>query len=422
MEAFLREWFVDDEQALKNLSNGNFIIEHKFHGLIHPTIWESVIRPDLHVDFSFQLPSGASTPPVINDNDDDDVPETKYENRVQYKVNYFRRSEYGDRAEFIRESTYSEPVQLEIANNYDKLPALEERRDVTSEADTAQQGTGTDAKRAKPSKLSPTDVVGEATLKIHSPYLLNILKSVIEYSAEPPVGDNQGLDDGDFAYPYKDLYHHLDDLLRYKAERHPLRLQHSAAFNRIADEHIELLHKYLEFHPTIPFREAKARWTRTNPLTTFATLWLVMKPGADVYVREADGSLSRYVLDMMTGGVSEEYGKKHIMKYTAWVWNLILDDKAIRQYSRKVEVQIFDDERSVLELPIFPVWCHDGQDNGAVRQALIDRGRKYFQYSDRPCFLQYDGRGLKPGSRSVSLVRFGHYALLILGSTKEHAW
>lgn len=407
MEAFLRQWFAEDDQALKKLDNGNYAMDCKFavperySGLIHPNVWESVLKPDSQIEFSFDFPSGATTPLFPKDVELEDVLETQYETRIQYKVRYFRRPEYGDRLEFVRESTYSEPVQFEVANAYDKLPAIEERKEITSETDSAQRETGYDAKGSKP-KLSPTDEVGEPTLKIHSPYLLNILKSVIEYSAEPPVGNNEGLDVGDFEYPYRDLYHHLDEVLRYKTEGHPLRSRHSEIFNRTADEHIELLRNYLQFHPTIPFQDAKARLTRSNPLTTFATFWLVMKPGADVYVREADGSLSRYVLDRMTGGISQRHGEPVILKYTAWVWNLMLDDKSIRQHARKIEIQIFDDERAIVELPVFPASYYDGQNNGTLRQTLISRGRKYFSYSSRPCFLQYGGSGLKPGSRSVS--------------------
>lgn len=214
---------------------------------------------------------------------------------------------------------------------------------------------------------------------------------------------DEGLDAGVFAYPYKDLYHHLDDLLRYREGESDLRKRHPTAFNQYADEHIDLLQSYLESQPTVQYKEAKARWSRDTPVTTFATFWLLMKPGTDVYVREADGSYNRYVLDKLMGGISQGlHGRNEARNYTVQVWNLALNDRTIKRYSRQIHVQIFDDERKITELPVFPVRYHDEQDDGFVHQALIDRGRKYSEYSKGPCFLQYNGVGLKPGSRSVS--------------------
>ncbi|KAF3045326.1 hypothetical protein E8E11_003333 [Didymella keratinophila] len=418
MEAFLQEWFADDESAQDNLKSGSFVLMTDFESMIHPTVWHNVIRPNMNIEFSFQLPTGISNPPTTVDPKIEDVTETKYENRVQYKVKYYRRVSYTQGKEFVRESTYSEPVQLEVADTFDTLPVLEERKDVTSEADISSSGLGlrfgagglatrmeADVSKTTPSKLQPTDTVSEAKLQVHSPYLHNILKAVIEYSTELPGTEEQGLESGVFTYPYRDLYHHLDDLLAYKSEGHFLRAQHSTIFNQTADQHIDLLRRYLEDHPTIPFEEAKTRWSRSIPLTTFGTFWLIMKPGIDVYVREADGSLSRCVLDRLTGGITHSNMKSFFVDYTAWVWNLMLDEKGIRQNPRKVEIHAFDDERSIVELPVFPASFYDAQDGGALSRSLTSRGKKYFSYSSRPCFLQYSGHGLKPGSRSYQRAR-----------------
>lgn len=413
MEAFLQEYFLEDETAQENLRSGAFVLTQAYTNLIHPAVWHSVIQPDMDIDFSFELPGAALTPPVTVDHEADLVTETEYENRVQYKVQYYRRATYGAGVEFVRESIYSEPVQLEVADTFDKLPVLEEQKRVTSEADLSSSRTTTgltdlavnrraENRETKTSKLKSTDIVHDTELKVHSPYLLNILKAVIEYSAELPGSEEEGLDVGVFTYPYKDLYHHLEDILAYKLDTHPLRARHSPAFNQAADKHIDLLQRYLEFHPLISFKDAKARWSRSVPLTTFGTFWLLMKPGTDVYVREDDGSLSRYVLDRLLGGVSDPTLKAWHVDYRAWVWKLVLDGKVIRQKSRMVKIHTFDNERNIMELPVFPASYHDVQDGGSLLRALADRGRKFFSYSNRPCFLQYNGHGLKPGSRSVS--------------------
>lgn len=403
MVAFLQEWFKEDEAALKAIADGNFTMDFPYAGTIHPGLWETVVRPDSAVEFSQQLPPEVTVPPQTADADD--APTTCYENRVQYKVSYYQRQQFDGRSYFVSESVYTEPVELEVTNDDDKTPVLEERKSVESPPTPLGRvnDVGSRKSNMRKPKLRQDDIVGEPVLKINSPYLLNLLKAVIECSAEPPAGDNEGLDAGLFEYPYMDLYLHLENLLRYNKGELELRKTHSEAFNELADQHIEVLQTYLESQQAIQYKEAKARWVGSIPLTTFGTFWLLMKPATDVYVRESDGSLSRYVLDRLTGGVFQnEFGKKATTKYTARVWNLVLDDKTIRQYSRQVDIQVFDDERKITSLPVFPARFQDDIDGGALRQALVDRGRKYFEFSRKPCFLQYSGQGLRPGSRSVS--------------------
>ncbi|XPT04388.1 hypothetical protein M3J09_013467 [Ascochyta lentis] len=408
MDAFLREWFREDERALKCITDGEFSLRDTYGGAIHPKLWETVIMPDSYVEFSLQLSPQVGPAPAPHVPEIKSEPDTLFENRVQYKVSYYKRPEHGGRPQFVSESIYTEPIELEISNEHDKVPVLEERKQIESPPDPSGRNNDFGARRGntKLHKLHQADVVSEPILKIYSPYLLNVLKSVIEYSAEPPMGDKEGLDAGVFAYPYKDLYHHLEDLRRYKTVESDLRRRHSAAFNQYADEHIDLLVSYLESQPTVQYEEAKARWNRSSPLTTFATFWLLMKPGTDVYVREADGSFNLYVLDRLVGGIEQDpLGNKTTSKYTAQLWNLALDDQSIQQYARIVDVDIFDDERKIIELSVFPARYHDECNPVSGRQAMIDRGQKYFEYSKRPCFLEYSGRGLKPGSRSYKRAR-----------------
>jgi hypothetical protein len=328
---------------------------------------------------------------------------------VQYKVSYFQRDEYGGRAEFVSESVYKEPIALEVAEEHERLPAIREMKSIEFPADV----TGRRRKPSTRSKLRKSDTVSELTLKIHYPYLLNVLKSIIEYSAEQPTGGNQGLDASIFLYPYMDLYLHLEELLEYKTGDSELRGKHSDAYNKLADDHIDLLQSYLMSQPAVQYNEAKARSSGSTPLTTFGTFWLLMEPGTDFYKREADGSVNRYVLDRLSSGPGKDTnGEKVTITYSAQVWNLVLDEKAIRRFVRKVDIEVFDDERAIAKLPVFPVQYLDDHDGGSTRQALIQRGHKYFAFSKKPSLLQYDGHGLKPGSRSVSIKHHDAFSLL----------
>src|SRR5689334_191084 len=110
METFLREWFREDKVILKAIDEGNFIIQDEFSRAISPGLWESVGRPVWDVEFSFHQPPDAPPPPPVPQNaDTEGLSETCYENRVQYKVSYFQRDEYGGRAGFVSESVFKEP-------------------------------------------------------------------------------------------------------------------------------------------------------------------------------------------------------------------------------------------------------------------------------------------------------------------------
>lgn len=83
------------------------------------------------------------------------------------------------------------------------------------------------------------------------------------------------------------------------------------------------------------------------------------------------------------------------------------------QQLRTVEVTVFDNERELVRLPVFPVKFIDESDGNCQKHRLIDRGKRYFEYSKQPSFLQYSGKGVKRGAKSVSLKSSLHVYLLM---------
>jgi hypothetical protein len=180
-----------------------------------------------------------------------------------------------------------------------------------------------------------------------------------------------------------------------------LRARHSKEFNRQCDEHIDLLLGYLTSQPNEPVQEFKALLEQKTPVVTFATYWLLLKPGTDVYVRKDDGSLNAYEVHKVLGGISEENGKTVNSSYSVLVWNLAFDGTQISPAIRYLQISVFDNLRKVTSLPTFPVRFNDDTDNNTLREKLISRGKKYFEYSKRPSFLQYSGKGLRKGAKTV---------------------
>ncbi|KAH7396153.1 hypothetical protein BKA66DRAFT_566658 [Pyrenochaeta sp. MPI-SDFR-AT-0127] len=400
MEIILNEWFHGDEKALSDISIGAYALKSPERGLFHPQVWEHVLENNSDVEFWHQSALQPPGPPTGPKN----FTETDYENRVQYTVRYYQDNQAGDNALLVDQNIYEEPVEFEVANENEKLPVLEERKDVLSPFQQTPQIRKENG-HGKKARLGPLDRVIATSLRIHSPYLLNILKSVIEYSSEQPGGDIEGLNGGNFTYPYRDLYHHMDDLHSYKTDATGLRARHSSKFNQKCDEHIDLLVEYLHSRPGIPINDFKAQWERKTPVTTFAAVWLLLKPGTDVYVRETDGTLNTYVVDVVSDSVIGEDGRPSSDKYSVLVWNLVCGGRMIYRRTRSITVNVFDNEREITALPLFPVSFIDKNDGGALKQKLIDRGQQYFKCSKGPCFLQYTGFGLNDGRKSYKRTR-----------------
>jgi hypothetical protein len=402
MEIFLKEWFCEDPKTQSDISRGATRIQllenHLFKGWVNPKHWESVIENNATVNVILP-PKIEPTPPSPNP---DEPPETQYEESVQYAVHYFRRNEkHDDSPMFVSRSTYTEPVEFEITSSDDKLPVLEETKDVIS-PHTNLSGRKNLSKGGKKATLDRLDTIGETALMIHSPYLMNILKSVIAYSAKGPEGAARGLNTGLYLSPFQDLYYHLPNLEEYKSGDSPLRQKHSAEFNEKCDKHINLLAAYLQSQPDLSIVEAKSQWNNKTPVTTFAAFWLLLKPGTDVYVQEPDGSLNAFVVHKVAGGIETKKGKRKIRPYVVSAWNLVFGGRSIFRRMRTIHVPVFDSVREIVELPVFPVQYVDTKDNNETREKLINRGKRYFKYSKGPSFLQYTGQGSKKGMKTVS--------------------
>ncbi|KAF2111085.1 hypothetical protein BDV96DRAFT_500065 [Lophiotrema nucula] len=412
MEKFIQVYYAEDKEALEEVSSGKFELRSRGNhgGVIVPAIWEQVVEPKWFVEIWLYSQIAEILPPSpVEGPKEEEQFETTYENRVRYTVSYYQKDRWGEHEEFLGKSTYNQPVDFEVSTDRPKvLPVLEEMKVVTSpwsyEEKPRQHWEESDA--SKKPKLGQFDKVSETKLQIHSQYLLNVLRSIIDYSAEEPSGDVDSLTDGSFRYPYRDLFYYRSDLKVYKTDLDGRRKKHSEMFNKTCDEHIDILLDYLYTQPTISLREVESLWSRKIPLTTFAGVWLLLKPGSDVYVREPDGSLNVYIIDKVDGGVQDDNsGKRVVQDYSILVWNMALSQFGLNPRSFRVSITIFDNEHEVVKLKVFPTGFIDNHDGGALRAKLRERGKKYFQYAKGPSFLEYDGYGLKPGRKKYTNTR-----------------
>jgi hypothetical protein len=245
--------------------------------------------------------------------------------------------------------------------------------------------------------------IGQPSLKIHSPYILNTLHAVVTHSWDELSGNKDSLKDGTFDFPFQDLVNHREELLGYKNNLDGLRSRHSEEYNKMCDQHIDQLLGYLYNNPMLPLGSFESDWSESIPMTSFSGAGFLLKPGSDVYVWEND-SYNAYVIDSVLGGPDFTTDDSYTTRYLVSVWKLVFNGKSIIRARKEVKVPVFDNKRRITTLPIFPVRFQDSIDNGKQRQRLIERGRKYFRLCKKPAFQEYTGSGLKAGWKSVSQI------------------
>jgi len=317
---------------------------------------------------------------------------------VMYRIDYHSKPVIpGVKETFLSSQTWDTPVVIQRSNlNGESEHVLEEIHHVTIQTSSGawkkDDGNVSDSSLI----LGPDDTVKPKKLHIRSSLLLNALRSLVKYSSN----DSEPLVDGMFSFPFKELYHHREELLEYQNGSSSARANHTLENNDKCDRHISVLVDYLDKEPTVQLQSVKNLWAQKAPTTTFAGLWLLLKPGSDVYITEY-GQLNACVLDLVYGGL--EYSSRTVTAndYKIHVWYLVFDGRVIKRKSKVISVPVFDGEREIMSLPIFPTYFQDQLDGGSLRRKLIERGEKVFCYAKGPTFLEYSGPGLKQGTKKV---------------------
>ncbi|KAK2808761.1 hypothetical protein FQN50_004433 [Emmonsiellopsis sp. PD_5] len=414
MEDLIRSSYRDNEKA-KEFDKGKYKLYTKEDRLlISRQCWDLLVQPGW--DIVLQLESqSSSNRDLSSDSDDDCNPdqvkpgdqEVRFTEEVKYTIDYYAKKKYSfDEDRFLYSVSYDNPVALKTSDNKAQtLPVLEEKKNVV-----CPKGSSSLKKPSSKGgpKLDAMDLVGETLLYVHSSFLLNVLRSIIKYSSSKPSEKRiDQLRNGAFLYPYHDLFYHKQELSDYKKKTTGPRANHTPEYNAECDRHIDLLIEYLDQEPTVQLKTLEAKWAQKVPTTTFAGFHLLMKPGSDVYVRE-DGQLNAYVVHSVDGGVKRYFHDQWFTtaeSYSVRVWNLVYDGKVIKRRSKMIHVPMFDNDRDIMSLPLFPIRFQDNMDGGVRRQKLIERGKEVFRFAKDPAFLEYTGLGLKPGWKRYNRAR-----------------
>ncbi|KAJ5940511.1 hypothetical protein N7516_000679 [Penicillium verrucosum] len=255
------------------------------------------------------------------------------------------------------------------------------------------------------------DTISSPVLYIHSPIILNALNAIIDCQSRPDKiprveyrveGIESDLGQGRLVYPFTDLHHYRERLLQYREE---VGETHDAEYTTTCQEHIDILVEYLDGLTTIGVRDAEFLWNSDVPKTTFSSLWLLLKPGTDVFVQE-QGKLNAYVIESFSGGVPWGSPNARSQPYIVNVWNLNSDGQILSRSVKEVSISIFDGQREITSLPLFPIKFHVDEDpQNPLRRKLVDRGKRFVDMVKTPTFQEYSGPSRLQGNRTFNQTR-----------------
>ncbi|KAF4763282.1 hypothetical protein HAV15_001590 [Penicillium sp. str.  len=260
-------------------------------------------------------------------------------------------------------------------------------------------------------KVSDVQIPNSPVLYIHSPILLNALNAIIDCQSRPDriprveyriEGIESDLGQGRLVYPFTDLHHYRERLLQYREE---VGETHDTEYTTTCQEHIDILVEYLDGLTTIGVRDAEFLWNNEVPKTTFSSLWLLLKPGTDVFVQE-NGKLNAYVVESFSGGVPWGSPNARSRPYIVNVWNLNFDGQILSRSVKEVTISIFDGQREITSLPLFPIKFHVDEDpQNPLRRQLVERGKRFVDMVKTPTFQEYSGPSRLQGNRTFKQTR-----------------
>ncbi|KAJ5178623.1 ATPase AAA-type core [Penicillium coprophilum] len=255
------------------------------------------------------------------------------------------------------------------------------------------------------------DTISSPVLYIHSPILLNALNAIIDCQSRPDriprveyrvEGIESDLGQGRLVYPFTDLHHYRGRLLQYREE---VGDTHDSEYSTTCQEHIDILVEYLDGLTSIGLRNAELLWNSEIPKTTFSSLWLLLKPGTDVFVQE-QGKLNAYVIESFSGGVPWGFPNARSRPYVVNVWNLDYDGQVLSRSAKEVNISVFDGQREITSLPLFPIKFYVDEDpQNPLRQQLVDRGKRFVKMVKTPTFQEYSGPSRLQGNRTFNRTR-----------------
>ena len=283
---------------------------------------------------------------------------------------------------FTRET--KEPLKIQTHRSSEDISVLEVITDVTTSW-SPKEGSiaGRECDLPPAHEESKIHEITRIMLKINSPAIISALQSVVEYyPALGYFGKSISM-----VEPYNALVHHEDELAELRSRFNPgMQESEDQMCERNVNmyEHRGILQSFLQESVGASVQAERKRHRRG--MCTFEMLWMLYKPGIDVYFDSyIDGSYDANVVHSMTGGVSRTSAEPLTLR----IWNMMYDGWALGRNDLFVVQPPFEGEKAIMDLRVIPCgfWVEEiGTDNPKpLRTRLEERGRMYYRLTERQC-------------------------------------
>ena len=143
----------------------------------------------------------------------------------------------------------------------------------------------------------------------------------------------------------------------------------------------------------------------TSRLADFKKLWLLFKPGEEVFTR-VNGELAAFIVlaNRSHSPGDSRTTQAPIKQLVVHVWNLRLVAGRLMRHMSQITIDEYDGSRLIDTLPVFPCKYAGSKDEAhAQRRKLIERGKKYFSIIRQShAYMNYRGLTRDPEPRKVS--------------------
>ncbi|KAM3073696.1 hypothetical protein ACMFMG_004420 [Clarireedia jacksonii] len=202
----------------------------------------------------------------------------------------------------------------------------------------------------------------EKELIIHSQHIMKALRTIVEYyPGQSLLGDTISVKE-----PYGILVHYRKELQEYK----------DACEDEEAKHHISVLQKYLEDNFEEKLLLEDARHQRATPVATFEMLWMLFKPGMDVYTQMDDQRAGFVVQQCEPTTENVRPGQPAPLKIK--MWYLDFDGRYVGRRAHDVTIAPFEGEREITSLKVIPAHYIDSNPEISPRAKLEERGEKFY--------------------------------------------
>jgi hypothetical protein len=266
-----------------------------------------------------------------------------------------------------------------------RTPPSQPVLEVITIAFTAQDRSPYHYRDAGPPKAPPIHSMGEKYIQINSAAVVNALRAVVEYCpGQNLIGDSITISE-----PYCVLVYHEKELAAYRENFAPGKLQNFQDPGEDSEpclveedtyEHLGLVLEFLQLTLKDSLEKEKARHMRERPVTTYDMLWMLFRPGTDVYFdTQSCGMFDAYVVR----SVDWELINGSPVRYTIGLWNLYYNAIYVGPRIFTAVVLPFDGEKEIAELDIFP--CEFLREDKhketpeASRKRLEERGKMFYR-------------------------------------------